>query len=316
MKLGDKILELRKKNGFSQEELGEKIGVTRQTISNWELGETSPNPEQLKLLSRYLNVSIDELLDNDIHNVLVEKVSNTEKLAGLILKIIKIVLIGVPLFLLLLFICAFLFKVVNKSKDTGRLIEETIHCKLYGEEHSYSIAHEEYTGRVVAEGGDSYFNDILDLSKYNDAHQIFNIINDYVKKNGGTCEVIEERDLHNTVDMYIKEGTLTKTGATIVISDKKKNNIVYGESFYLEKYDSSIGDYKKVPDLGNNYAFNDMAYYVSDNGKLEMKQDWSHIYGSLDKGLYRIVKDVFFESDIPISDDDIYYIWTEFEIED
>ena len=44
MKLGDKILELRKKQGLSQEELGEKIDVTRQTISNWELGETSPNP--------------------------------------------------------------------------------------------------------------------------------------------------------------------------------------------------------------------------------------------------------------------------------
>ena len=85
MKLGEKILELRKKNGFSQEQLGEKINVTRQTISNWELGETSPNPEQLKLLSKVLNVSIDELLDNDIQSVLVEKVSNTEKLAGLVL---------------------------------------------------------------------------------------------------------------------------------------------------------------------------------------------------------------------------------------
>ena len=62
MKLGEKILELRKKNGFSQEQLGEKINVTRQTISNWELGETSPNPEQLKLLSKVLNVSITDFL--------------------------------------------------------------------------------------------------------------------------------------------------------------------------------------------------------------------------------------------------------------
>ncbi len=83
MKLGDKILDLRKKNGLSQEQLGEEIDVTRQTISNWELGETNPNPEQLKLLSKALNVSIDDLLDNDITNVVVEKVSNTEKLAGM-----------------------------------------------------------------------------------------------------------------------------------------------------------------------------------------------------------------------------------------
>ncbi len=50
MNLGNKILQLRKKNGLSQEQLGEKVEVTRQTISNWELGETTPNPEQLKKL--------------------------------------------------------------------------------------------------------------------------------------------------------------------------------------------------------------------------------------------------------------------------
>ena len=81
MKLGDNILKLIKDCKLSQEQLAEKIDVTRQTISNWELGETSPNPEQLKLLSKALNVSIDELLNNDIKQVLVEKVNNTEKLA-------------------------------------------------------------------------------------------------------------------------------------------------------------------------------------------------------------------------------------------
>ena len=52
MKLGDKIQKLRKDLKLSQEQLAEKIDVTRQTISNWELGETSPNPEQFKLLSK------------------------------------------------------------------------------------------------------------------------------------------------------------------------------------------------------------------------------------------------------------------------
>ena len=51
MSIGKNILNLRKKNGLSQEQLGEKVNVTRQTISNWELQETAPNPEQLKLLS-------------------------------------------------------------------------------------------------------------------------------------------------------------------------------------------------------------------------------------------------------------------------
>jgi len=67
MSLGKNILNLRKKCGLSQEKLGEKINVSRQTISNWELGETSPNSEQLILLSKELNVSIDELLNSNIN---------------------------------------------------------------------------------------------------------------------------------------------------------------------------------------------------------------------------------------------------------
>lgn len=99
MSLGNKILELRKKMGLSQEQLGEKVNVTRQTISNWELGETAPNPEQLKLLSQIFHISVDELLDNDISHVLVERVSNTEKLAGMGIKTIKF--IGIAFLVLL-----------------------------------------------------------------------------------------------------------------------------------------------------------------------------------------------------------------------
>lgn len=65
MQLGNNIQTLRKKKGLSQEKLAEKISVTRQTISNWELGETSPNPEQLILLSKQFDISIDELAGND-----------------------------------------------------------------------------------------------------------------------------------------------------------------------------------------------------------------------------------------------------------
>ena len=64
MQLGNNIQTLRKKKGLSQEKLAEKINVTRQTISNWE-GETAPNPEQLILLSKQFDISIDELVGND-----------------------------------------------------------------------------------------------------------------------------------------------------------------------------------------------------------------------------------------------------------
>ncbi|MBD5444967.1 MAG: helix-turn-helix transcriptional regulator [Lachnospiraceae bacterium] len=66
MELGKNIYTLRKEKGYSQENLAEKVNVTRQTISNWELGETFPNPEQLILLSGALDKSIDELVGNDL----------------------------------------------------------------------------------------------------------------------------------------------------------------------------------------------------------------------------------------------------------
>lgn len=56
------IYELRKKNGMSQDELAEKVFVTRQAVSRWENGETVPNTETLKLLSNLFDVSINTLL--------------------------------------------------------------------------------------------------------------------------------------------------------------------------------------------------------------------------------------------------------------
>lgn len=315
MNLGNKILKLRKKKGLSQEELGEKIDVTRQTISNWELGETTPNIEQLKLLSKEFNVSIDELVDNDLQDVLVEKVSNTEKLAGMILKIIKIVLIGVPIALVVLFILAFLFKVAVKSKDTGREIEESIHCKLYGEEHSYSITYQELTGFPIGQGGDAYFSDILDLLKYDDAHQIFNVINDYVKRNGGTCSMIEEKNFENVVNMYVKEGSQTNTGLTLIIENLTDFEVSYGEAFYIEKYNYKNNQWEKLTYINNNIAFNMIGYNVIKGSPRELKQGWEFMYGKLDKGTYRIVKSFSFNSDIPISEDKVYYYSTEFYLD-
>ena len=58
----DVILSLRTKNGLSQDELAEKVFVTRQAVSRWENGETVPNPNTLKLLSALFDVSINPLL--------------------------------------------------------------------------------------------------------------------------------------------------------------------------------------------------------------------------------------------------------------
>ncbi|MBO4894186.1 MAG: helix-turn-helix domain-containing protein [Clostridia bacterium] len=62
MNTKDVIYELRTKNGLSQDELAEKVFVTRQAVSRWETGDTVPNTETLKLLSNTFGVSINTLL--------------------------------------------------------------------------------------------------------------------------------------------------------------------------------------------------------------------------------------------------------------
>ena len=69
METKDIIYELRTKKGLSQEELAEKVFVTRQAVSRWETGETIPNIDTLKLLSKLFDVSINTLRENSSANV-------------------------------------------------------------------------------------------------------------------------------------------------------------------------------------------------------------------------------------------------------
>ena len=62
METKDVIHELRTKNGLSQDELAEKVFVTRQAVSRWENGDTVPGTETLKLLSKLFDVSINTIL--------------------------------------------------------------------------------------------------------------------------------------------------------------------------------------------------------------------------------------------------------------
>jgi len=69
MVLADKIIDLRKKNGWSQEELAEKLNVTRQSVSKWEGAQSAPDLERLLQMSRIFGVSTDYLLKDEIETL-------------------------------------------------------------------------------------------------------------------------------------------------------------------------------------------------------------------------------------------------------
>lgn len=65
MKLNEKIFQCRKRSGLSQEELADRVGVSRQAVSKWELGTALPELDKLKLLAKTFCVSTDWLLDDE-----------------------------------------------------------------------------------------------------------------------------------------------------------------------------------------------------------------------------------------------------------
>ena len=109
MEFNNKLYELRKQKGFSQEELANRLNVSRQTVSKWEVGESSPDMEKLIAISDLFEVSLDELVKGEApkqsessglyadirQNVLTDdnkkKAKRTLKLAGIIAGIILLI---------------------------------------------------------------------------------------------------------------------------------------------------------------------------------------------------------------------------------
>ena len=84
IEIADKLIKLRKKNGYSQEELADKLGLSRQAVSKWERAEASPDTDNLICLAKLYNVSLDELLstDEDLDTIVKEQVKREEEPKG------------------------------------------------------------------------------------------------------------------------------------------------------------------------------------------------------------------------------------------
>ena len=87
IKIGNFLKQLRKENGFTQEQLGEKIGVTNKTISRWETGTYLPPVECMAMLSDIYKISINELVaaqrlqKDEFENAADDNLSNALKLS-------------------------------------------------------------------------------------------------------------------------------------------------------------------------------------------------------------------------------------------
>lgn len=85
VEIADRLTKLRKKNGYSQEELADKLGLSRQAVSKWERAEASPDTDNLICLAKLYGVSLDELLstDEDVDTIVKEQVNKEDNKEGI-----------------------------------------------------------------------------------------------------------------------------------------------------------------------------------------------------------------------------------------
>ena len=99
MKFSEKLIMLRKNKKWSQEDLGNELGVARQTVSKWELGETTPEMDKLLKMSEIFEITLDELMkeDTNIESENINKPSNSKakfiKYLGVFLIIVLTIII-------------------------------------------------------------------------------------------------------------------------------------------------------------------------------------------------------------------------------
>ncbi|MFY9176075.1 MAG: immunoglobulin-like domain-containing protein [Caldicoprobacterales bacterium] len=113
------------------------------------------------------------------------------------------------------------------------------------------------------------------------------------------------------VSIKIKDGTVSSTGLTLVLENNSEKECIYSESYVLEE---KINDqwYQVPVVIEGDYGFEDIGYELNPGDKREWEVNWEWLYGSLDKGEYRIIKDIldFRET----GDFDTHYLAAEFAI--
>ena len=190
--LGEKIISERKKCKLSQEDLAEKLGITRQTISNWELNETSPDLKQASKLCDIFNISLDELTGKE--NAILTRLDKTENNSKLIIKLVKTVgiTLGTLIFILLCIVSIYVYS-TNYYTAEPTATGEGRFCYYNGKISDYTVMKNNSDGSLSYDVGD--INIINDLDLYNiktgDPKEVLEKIVKYIKDNGGTC--LEDR---------------------------------------------------------------------------------------------------------------------------
>lgn len=189
MEIANKIQQLRKKINMSQEELSNKVGVTRQTISNWETGISAPDIKQAKDLAKVFNVTLDELVGNAIYDTLIKKTTNIEKLAGMTIKFIEILIFLIVVAIISIIFFAHYFK----AKVAGQSI--VTYCKLNDDINYYQVKFDNNGNILSVDSDGNYLNAMnINIEEYKKPEDLLKFVEDTIESKGGECDTSKYYD--------------------------------------------------------------------------------------------------------------------------
>ena len=201
---------------------------------------------------------------------------------GLKIGIIILIIIG----------CGFIFRGIDKKRaEENKRPLFVVRTAIYKDGGS-----KEYTGlgyKVIV------FNTLCGYKEVKFGNLKMNI-NDFEDETNAYCRNNEHKldgeansldNVKSNVVLELKSGTLKKTKATFILKNNSNVNITYGNEYKIEK---KIDD--NWQELEEKLNFNLPAYNLKYMDSVELKLDWKNGYGSLDKGEYRLVKNVSVEN--------------------
>lgn len=255
MELNEKLYELRKNNNWSQEELAEKLDVSRQTVSKWESNKAIPELEKLVKLSEIYNITLDELVKGTISADISRENSDSkvQKLKLFMKKHVKKILI---IFSIIILVCITLF-FINISRRLSIIYDFSKYYKerfqTIGETKSGTI-----TEHII----------IKDLNSFEESYKKYLY---YVSKDGEKLVKITEFedeyyenaleeiyiDLKNVNDNGLLDNVIKinkKTGTREIVNNYEFDSPIYKSTLSLNNYYSFICAYDKI------FSDNEMAY--------------------------------------------------------
>lgn len=182
MDFGEKLYKIRKNKRLSQEDIAKGIGVSRQTISNWELNISSPSIKELQKLANYLQININDLLNIKKHK------SNSKKIA--------IIITFIFLITTFLIICGLIIY-FNTFKADNIVGSNSITCNYNGSTYKINLSYNanKILEKANIEGSILNSEYITELGNYifssygSPLKDIENYIFKYYEKIGGVCKL-------------------------------------------------------------------------------------------------------------------------------